>query len=249
MSNKRIIGYLRVSGLGQEDGDGFQRQKEAISDFCMANGFDNIEYAREVGVTGTKTWSDRPMFAELIATWEQEPERKPYALVVERLDRLARDLMVQECALQDMKRLGIKVFSAENGMQDMTDSTSDPSRTLFRQLLGAIAQYDKSMLVQKLLIARKRIRDSGQKCEGPPRYGEKNLDERAVVNRMLSMAEAGASSRQIARVLEFEGVKARNGRPFSDGMVRAILRRNGRKLERAWYIADLSKLDCTKGQK
>ena len=60
---------------------------------------------------------------------------------VYRLDRLARDLIVQETVLAEVKRLGGEVFStsaAEAGY--LSDDPDDPSRKLIRQVLGAVAE-------------------------------------------------------------------------------------------------------------
>ena len=64
---------------------------------------------------------------------------KAAGLVVYRLDRLARDLIIQETLLAEVRRLGGEVFStsvAEAGY--LNDDPDDPSRKLIRQVLGAV---------------------------------------------------------------------------------------------------------------
>lgn len=48
----------------------------------------------------------------------------------------------------------------------------DPSRKLMRQIFGAIAEYEKTMIVLKLRGARVRMRARNGRCEGAKPYGE-----------------------------------------------------------------------------
>jgi hypothetical protein len=48
----------------------------------------------------------------------------------------------------------------------------DPSRKLMRQIFGAIAKYEKTMIVLKLRGARVRMRARISRCEGAKPYGE-----------------------------------------------------------------------------
>ena len=74
-------------------------------------------------------------------------------VIVEKLDRIARDLMIQETIIQDFREHGISLISALEGA-DLLDN--DATRKLVRQILGAIAEYEKTMMVQKLRVARQR---------------------------------------------------------------------------------------------
>lgn len=53
----------------------------------------------------------------------------------------------------------------------MTCGDDDPTRTLIRQVLGAIAQFEKSVIVLKLRAARERVRKSKGRCEGRKPFG------------------------------------------------------------------------------
>jgi len=75
-------------------------------------------------------------------------------IVIERLDRLARDLMVQETIIADLQKNGFDLISvAEPDLM-----ATDPTRILVRQMMGAVAQYEKSQIVLKLRGARLRKR-------------------------------------------------------------------------------------------
>src|SRR5204863_235004 len=92
--------------------------------------------------------------------------------VVERLDRLARDLMVSEFLLKELRIRGIKVFATDQGaLIDMANNEGDPTRKLIRQIIAALSEWEKSQLVLKLRVARERKRKQTGRCEGPLPYG------------------------------------------------------------------------------
>lgn len=59
----KAFAYLRVSGRGRVDGDGFTRQLTAIKKYAAANKIKIVRVFREEGVSGT--WEDRPAFSEM----------------------------------------------------------------------------------------------------------------------------------------------------------------------------------------
>lgn len=90
-------------------------------------------------------------------------------ILIERLDRLARELLIQECilrVLRDLKKFGVTLLSTTEECLD-----SDPTRILLREIMGAIAEYDRSTVVLKLRAARLRRRDSTGRCEGRKPFG------------------------------------------------------------------------------
>jgi DNA invertase Pin-like site-specific DNA recombinase len=161
----KVFGYLRVSGKGQVDGDGPERQQDSINAFCAKFQLPAPVFFFEAGVSGTVEAMDRPQFSAMI-------DAKPDCIVVERLDRLARDLMVSEFLLAECRKLNIPVYAADQGaLINMAASDIDPTRTLLRQILGAVAEWEKSALVLKLRKARDRKRALTGRCEGPLPYG------------------------------------------------------------------------------
>src|SRR5262245_40521502 len=105
---RRAFAYLRVSGRGQVEGDGFPRQREAIKGYASANGIRITEWFQEEGVSGKTDLENRPALHALMTALHSDG----VALVlVERLDRLARDLMVQESIFSDLRRKGFELVS------------------------------------------------------------------------------------------------------------------------------------------
>src|ERR1019366_9002150 len=199
----KAFGYLRVSGKGQVDGDGFPRQLQAINGYAAAHDIAIVKVFREKGVTGSKESMDRPAFAQLMTALHANGVK---TIIIEKLDRLARDLMVQEATIGDLQKHGFTLISvAEPDLM-----ATDPTRILMRQLMGAVAQYDKSQIVLKLRGARQRMKATTGRCEGRKPYGERD-GEAAAIERMRGLRTAGMAFQQIAMVLNAEGVPTRTG--------------------------------------
>jgi len=203
MKNK-AFSYLRVSGKGQIEGDGFPRQRDTISRYAKRH---QVEIEREFcekGVSGTKDAFDREALTDLFVALKANGVR---LVLVERADRLARDLMISEILLGEFRKLGVKVISAECGTE-LTVEDADPTKKLIRQVLGAISEWEKSVIVQKLRAARMRIRKTAGRCEGRKPYGASE-DEKAIIARISALKASGTSLASIAGQLNTEGVKPR----------------------------------------
>jgi DNA invertase Pin-like site-specific DNA recombinase len=212
------ITYLRVSGADQNRGDGFERQRVACAAHAASAGMEVVgEYIETV--SGTHDGLDRPVFAAML---ERIAGNGVRVVLIERADRLARDLMVSEALLCQLRNLGVKVIESCSGL-DLTDA-SDPSRIMIRQMLGAVAEFNKRELVGKLAKARRRIRDSGKRCDGRKPFGARAGEVETLVS-MEMMRDEGMSLRQIAGQLEVNESPSRSGKPWTAEAVRVILKR------------------------
>lgn len=214
---KNVFAYLRVSGMGQVDGDGFIRQMDAVSRFARSAGMNVVQTFREEGVSGAKDLEHRPALQELLLAIDSDDVR---IVLIERLDRLARDLMVQETILGDFRKRGITVMSVTE--PDLC--SDDPSRKLMRQIFGAIAEYDKAMIVLKLRGARQRKKARTGRCEGSKPFGAHQA-QRATVERILTLRSAGMAVNTIANTINAEGLKSKTGGKWYGSSVRNVLLR------------------------
>jgi len=208
--------YLRVSGKGQLDGDGFPRQIATIREYARKNSLEVIQAFEEQGVSGTKELDNRPALQSLIGELESGSVR---IVLVEKLDRLARDLMVQETIIGDLQKRGIELISVHE--PDLC--SDDPSRKLIRQIFGAIAEYDRAMIVLKLRGARQRMRAKAGRCEGRKPYGT-FAGEADTLARMMTLRTEGASYQRIADTLTIEGRKPRYGDRWNPIVINRVLR-------------------------
>jgi DNA invertase Pin-like site-specific DNA recombinase len=211
----KAFAYLRVSGKGQVDGDGFPRQLAAIKAYAEKNDIKIVKVFREEGVSGTKDMENRPAFAELVTALASNGVK---LVLVENLSRLARDLMIQESILSDFQRNGYEVRSVAE--PDLC--SEDPTRTLMRQMLGAFSQYEKSMIVIKLRGARLRKKAATGRCEGAKPFGAYEGED-IVLERILTLRNDGYGFDKIASTLNIEGHKPRRGEKWYGSAVNSVI--------------------------
>ena len=218
---KRAYGYLRVSGKGQVKGDGFVRQEKAIRDYAAANGIELIKIFREEGVSGTLR--DRPTLAEVLLNLE-ENGKGVNTILIEKVDRLARDLMIQESIINDLQKKGFDLISTHEGADLLS---GDPTRKLVRQIMGSIAEYDKTMTVLKLRAARERKRAKAGKCEGRKSYAEVAPEVIQEIKKLRRKPKGGRrrTFEHIASMLNEQGMFTASGKAFTGNNVAVILHR------------------------
>ena len=223
----KVFSYLRVSGKGQVDGDGFQRQRDVIAKRCKLDKIEVVREFIEAGVSGTNDLDGRPALSELFGAILANGVR---TVIVERSDRFSRDLMVGEVLLSQFREIGVSVIEAEDGRDLTANDPDNATGTMVRQILAVIAQFEKTSIVAKLRKARARARVENGRCEGRKPFGERE-GEAEVIERMkrLRRKPIGKAKRmsfaKIAEALDDEGLTSRSGRPWSAASVKQILGR------------------------
>jgi DNA invertase Pin-like site-specific DNA recombinase len=217
MSRTSAFAYLRVSGAAQLDGDGFPRQLAAVRKYVAGHDMRLAEVFEEKALPGKTEWEHRPAWTAMLQTITSNGVR---TIVIEKLDRLARDLMVQEHIVADLRKRGITLISA----MEPDLCIDDPTRKLMRQIMGAISEYDRAMITLKLQAGKARKRAATGKCEGRKLYGEKP-GESAVRDRIRTMRKKGATLQAICDTLNAEGVATRYGRIWMPMTVARIAKR------------------------
>ena len=163
---KRAVAYMRVSGRGQVDGDGFPRQRDAIRTFARAHRLVVVDEYRDEGVSGATDLDGRAALQQLFDYIAGNGVR---VVLVERADRLAQDLMVGEVILARFRDLGVRVLASDG--VDLTENR-DPTAKLIRQVLAAMAEFDRAITVAKLKASRdRRSREAGRRIEGVKPFG------------------------------------------------------------------------------
>ena len=91
---------------------------------------------------------------------------------------------------------------------------------MIRQVLGAVAEYERSMVVLRLGAGRRRKAQNGGYAQGAPAFGfearDRDLvaldDEQETLCRIRELRASGKSYRQICTILDAEDRSARSGR-------------------------------------
>jgi hypothetical protein len=119
--------------------------------------------------------------------------------------------MVQEVLLSECRKRDIKVFAADQGeLLDLASDAGDPTRKLIRQVMGALAEWEKSQTVLKLRKARQAVKVRTGRCEGAKPYGV-TPEERGILTALKLFVRPDSTLKDIASLLNREGFHTRHG--------------------------------------
>src|SRR6516225_5350179 len=153
----RAIAYLRTSSATNvgRDKDSDKRQRAAIAAFAKARGYQIVEEFYDAAVSGADPINERQGFKAMLDRIAGNGVR---VILVESPDRFARDLAVQLAGHSYLKGLGVELVPT-TAPDFFTEDT--PTAVLVRQVLGAIAEFEKTSLVSVQLTGHDFLRSLG----------------------------------------------------------------------------------------
>jgi len=225
----RAIGYIRVSTDEQVQGNGLQVQDQAVRRYCTANNLKLIEVTGDEGISGSNGLDARIGLASALARLEAG---EADCLVVYRLDRLARDFVLQELLVNRLRERGKPIRSVME--PDIETDTDDPTKVLIRQIIGAIGQYERALIRGRMQAGKLIKAARGGYVGGQPGYGQQADEtelvddpaESQIVQIVLAMRSAGASYRKICVALTNDGYRPRRASKWHPMVVRSIVERH-----------------------
>jgi len=167
--------YARSSTFDQEP----ENQLQELRRYVEARGWTAVEYV-DRGISGSK--ENRPALDALL---RDAKRRKFDVLVCWRLDRLGRNLKHLITLLDNLQALGVAFVSLSEGI----DATT-PAGKLQMHILGAIAEFERERIRERVLAGLQRARREG-KALGRPK-GALPLDRLATV-ASLSLNDGAAA--------------------------------------------------------
>ena len=216
------VAYLRTSSAANvgADKDSDKRQRAAIEAFAKQAAFTIVGEYYDAAVSGADPVDQRPGFAEMLQRLAADGAK---TIIVESPDRFARDLAVQLAGHDMLKSLGIAIIPA-SAPDFFTEDT--PTAVLVRQVLGAIAQFDKASSVAKLAAARKRKREREGRCEGRKPLRETHPEAVALARKLRRRRPKGGqlSLREVSKELATRGFLNERGKPYAAKSVASMLR-------------------------
>jgi len=194
----RLIGYVRVSSLAQAQGYGLEVQQEAIKRYCDAHGHELISIEEEVG-SAIKT---RPVFERVK---KKVLQGKADGLIAYRLDRVGRSVRDLTNIADELRRAGKALVFVQNGI----DTATAEGRLLF-SVLAAIAEYERTLLLERTRAGRELARKQGKICHRPRKEIDpdllRTLKARGVSHRAMAKA-LGISRSTLLRRLDELGLR------------------------------------------
>jgi DNA invertase Pin-like site-specific DNA recombinase len=209
----QAVAYYRTSSAANVSGDSLERQRQAVTGYAKAHCVEVVASYYDAAVSGADPIDQRPGFADLLNRVESNGVTM---VLVEDASRFARDLTVQLTGHARLQTMGIELVPV-NAPEHFRDET--PTAVMIRQILGAVAQFEKAQLVAKLRAARERKRRDTGRCEGakPPAPEVVRLAKR-LQRRQYSL-------RAIAQQLAEQGHSSPTGKPYTAEGVRKLLAR------------------------
>jgi DNA invertase Pin-like site-specific DNA recombinase len=171
--------YARVSTIhaGQDP----TMQTSELREYAARRGWTVVGEYVDQGVSGSR--ESRPALNKLL---EVVHERKCDVVLVWKLDRWARSLRNLVNSLADLEARGVAFVS----LRDNVDLTT-PSGRLMVQIIGAMAEFERSLIVERVRAGMRNARSKGKHLGRPTR----SLDGR----RIASMRAQGLGWKKIAR--------------------------------------------------
>lgn len=186
----RIATYSRVSTSHHNQNP--EVQVHELRRYCVARGWEITQEIIDHGYSGGSTV--RPGLNELQRLVK---EREVDVVVVVKLDRLFRSLRDLVVTLEDWEAIGVKFVS----VKDAVDWTT-PAGRFFVQVLGSLAELEKSILRERTIMGLDHARRKG-KVLGRPKSDYEAI--RALRNQGLSYSkiqnELGVGRATISRAL------------------------------------------------
>jgi len=169
--------YARVSTTNCQDPE---MQLRELREYAARRDWEITDEYTDHGVSGSR--ESRPELNRLIADAHQ---RKFDAVLVWKVDRFGRSLRHLVNALAELGALGVAFVSLRDNLD-----LSTPSGRLMFAVIGAMAEFERSLIQERVKAGLRNARAKGQQLGRPQR----------IVNResILQMKAEGLSLRQIA---------------------------------------------------
>lgn len=221
----RALGVARVSTQEQADGDRFSipHQRQRITEYCLQRGWELVDMVEYVQSGGSN-------YRELQDILHRVQTEHIRVVVVNELDRLARDMVTTLLFLEDLQKVGCR-FAAVADDLDLTT----PDGELKMMILSVFAHYFRKQLARKVKGGLAERARQGKHHGGRPPYGfrfngdklEPHPEQAPVVRQIYDWyVHEGLGGREIAKRLNSQGVPTQTGRsPWASTEVLRLLRK------------------------
>jgi len=170
------FGYGRVSTSTQTT----ENQKLELEN----NQFHIDYWFSDVGISGKTCALERPAFKDLLLKI-----RDGECLVVSKIDRLGRDAIDILSTVKHLSSRNIKVMVLQLGGTDLTSSTGK----LLLTMLSAVAEMERSLIVERITIGVLRAKSKGKRLGRPPKTND--VQKQEIIHKIKN----GSSISELAR--------------------------------------------------
>lgn len=177
--HKRAALYVRVS----TDKQTVENQIARLSEIAKGRGWEITATYNDAGISGAKGRKDRPGLNEML----KDAQRCKFDVVMAwSIDRLGRSLIDLLGTIQTLEACGVDLYLDQQAL----DTTTPAGRLMF-QVTGAFAEFERSMIQQRVRAGLKRAVASGKRLGRP-------LNDPAAVTKARAALARGAGIRKVA---------------------------------------------------
>jgi DNA invertase Pin-like site-specific DNA recombinase len=155
MNGKRVGLYLRVSTGDQT----VENQRQALIEAAAHREWRVVEEFVDSGISGANGRDKRPAFDRLL---KAVTRRKIDVVAAWSVDRLGRSLQDLVGFLAELKAVGCDLYLERQAV----DTTTPAGRALF-QMLGVFAEFERSIIQERINAGIARARQCGTKSGKP----------------------------------------------------------------------------------
>ena len=180
---KRVALYVRVS----TDHQSVKNQQIELQAVAERHSWQVVSVYRDQGISGAKGRDKRPGLDKLL----QAVARKEFDLVAAwSVDRLGRSLIDLVGILQEFHAKHVDLYLHQQGI----DTTTPAGKAMF-QMMGVFAEFERSMIHERVMVGLARARAEGTQLGRPAKVA----GNAAMVKALRAARGAGKSIRTIAR--------------------------------------------------
>lgn len=182
---KRVAIYVRCSTTDQHTNN----QRLELQAVAERHGWQVVRVYEDAGVSGAKGRDHRPGLNALLKTVARREVDMVAAWSVDRLGRSLPDLLE---ILRDLHAKGVDLFLHQQGLD-----TSTPSGRAMFQMLGVFAEFERSMIRERVVAGLARAKAEGTKL------GRRSIEDTHATktDTIRAMLSEGIGVRRIARKL------------------------------------------------
>ena len=153
---KRAAIYLRVSTIDQHTSN----QEAELRQAAERAGWEVVKVYKDHGISGAKGRDKRPAFDGL----HRDAAKRQFDVVMAwNVDRLGRSLQDLVAFLSELHALKIDLFLHQQGL----DTTTPAGKAMF-QMLGVFAEFERSIIQERVRAGLLRARREGKRLGRPP---------------------------------------------------------------------------------
>jgi DNA invertase Pin-like site-specific DNA recombinase len=185
---KRVALYARVS----TDGQTTENQLRELRATVERHGWSVVAEYVDHAISGAKGRKDRPQFDGLLRAVAR---REFDAVAAWSVDRLGRSLQDLVAFLSDLQAKRVDLYLHQQSLD-----TSTPSGKAMFGMLGVFAEFERSIIQERIQAGLARARAKGVTL-GRPMLNHKAGQKAAIEQRIRELAAEGMGKRKIARTL------------------------------------------------